>query len=307
MRCRTAFIRILAVGAVFSGLTACSTFVPTPESLGEQSSGFGYVPLDGLPVDHSMDADSCKEWSGKPQYKNLFASLPDTTIRYAVASVDQSGGLTFGPIKVTAKNRSYRAVLDYVNADVMPVDFLVKARMGSEIVALSDVRPGSVPEGYEVALVDERMSRPDQGGSVITFPIYVGIGMRMTADITALESGLPLFSLGAIGVEAQQQNLVGTLTVQTIGVSGGKVAAGLPLPSKLDQTTVENGLLSMGATRALLYQEGADGDGIHRTPRVVGLYSPIGADPVLVNAIYSELAKKRPKWPRPCKEVASRN
>jgi hypothetical protein len=125
--------------------------------------------------------------------------------------------------------------------------------------------------------------------------------MRLSADITALEGGVPLISLGAIALEAQAKRLTGTLTVQSIGVTGESIATSLPLPSKLDQTTIENGVLSIGSTRAVLYRDGASSSSIVRTARVVGMYSPIGSDPALVNAIYSELSRERPRWARPCK------
>jgi hypothetical protein len=36
---------------------------------------------------------------------------------------------------------------------------------------------------------------------------------------------------------------------------------------------------------------------------VVGLYSPVGSDPRLINAIYSELSRERPPWQHPCKRL----
>ena len=72
-----------------------------------------------------------------------------------------------------------------------------------------------------------------------------------------LKSGIALTSLASIAAEAQRRALRGTLTVQTLGIAGKGIATALPLPSKLDQTTVENGILALGTSRSMLY--GADG------------------------------------------------
>ena len=117
--------------------------------------------------------------------------------------------------------------------------------------------------------------------------------MRLAADIRALKSGIALTSLGAIAAEAEASALSGTLTVQTLGISGKSIATTLPLPSKLDQTTVENGIMALATARAIIYSD--DGD-VYTVPRVVGLYSPVGSDPRLINAIYSELARSNAWW-----------
>ena len=79
----------------------------------------------------------------------------------------------------------------------------------------------------------------------------------------------------------------------------------LPLPSKLDQTTIENAILSIGTMRASLYAADLDDGSVYLQPRIVGLYSPIGGDPLFINAVYSELSKQRPRWLAPC--VTRRN
>lgn len=316
----TVFLIFLAgcttIGAAKTGL---------PTTLGEQTSGYGYIPLDGLAIDQTLESDSCKGWrryssnknlsmfstandlggerAGADPFKPLLETLPDISVRFAVAGFDSSGGLTFGPAKITSKYSTYRAVLDYVNVDAIPVSLWITAFKNSVPVKLSDARGNSVKiDAYE-AKVQPRNTEtksPHAESELVTIPVYVGVGMRLTADVTALEGGIPLISLGAIGLEAEAKRLTGTLTVQTIGITGESVAASLPLPSKLDQTTIENGILSIGSNRAVVYRDQSKGNGITITPRVVGLYSPIGSEPALINAIYSELSRERPQWARPC-------
>ncbi len=309
-------------------ISGCTTFGGyLPSTPGEKASGYSYIPLDGLAVDQKSYADSCKrlmEKRNEQQSYNLMEydflpikdSFPDISVRFAVGSFDTNGGLVYGPAKVTEKYKEYRAILDYVNVDEMPVTFWITTF--SEGRSLS---PGMVgiyrkinryEEGriltYKVKLAVEYddegnpsdIPQPDPNSEEVTFPVYVGIGMRLSADIQAIEGGATLTSLGAIGLEAQAKHLTGTLTVQTIGISGENIGSSLPLPSNLDQSTIENAILAIGSIRAVMYSANNQSNQLF-TPRVVGLYSPIGSAPALINAIYSELSKTRPGWPRPCK------
>ncbi len=319
-------MRRLLVAVFLLFLAGCTTVGTLPPTLGEQASGYGYIPLDGLAVDQTLESDSCKGWrqysskqergmfstpndfggerAGSDPFKPLLETLPDISVRFAVAAFDSYGALTYGPAKITSKYNSYRAVLDYVNVDAIPVSLWITAFQKSEPIKLSDARGnGAKIDAYEVKVQfrDAPPMPPHSGKSeLVTLPVYVGVGMRLTADVTALEGGIPLISLGTIGLEAAAKRLTGTLTVQTIGITGESVAASLPLPSKLDQTTIENGILSIGSNRAVVYRDQSKGKGITTTPRVVGLYSPIGSEPALINAIYSELSRERPQWARPC-------
>lgn len=316
------------MAALFFFLPGCSTMIgesrsDLPKTLGEMRSGYGYIPLDGLAIDSTLEADSCKPWriytesndrfstpsefkgekAGVDPFRPLMESLPDISVRFAVAKMDSSGALNFGPLKFTAKYGNYKAILDYINADAVPVVFWVKGYAKGRPIKPSIARAiGMKIDSYEVIMQKRsEVSAPkvDEYFDEVTFPVYVGVGMRLTADVTALEGKIPLVSLSSIGLAAESKKLTGTLTMQTIGIAGETAAVSLPLPSKIDQTTVENSLLAIGTNRIAIYKAGS-GNSVQMAPRVVGLYSPVGNDPLLINGIYSELSKKRPEWPRPC-------
>lgn len=306
-------------------------------SPGESASGYGYVPLDPLPIVDDSD-DRCAIDKAKPV--QLLRALPDLSIRFAVADFDANGSLNFGPSKITSEGNVYKAVLDYVNVDGVPVSFYIRKLVA--IAPSGKVEPhtlefqlgsGDRVVAYDVRLAKDLEQAAIQGMSVasaqgdiirmspisteevrknlgelswepVTIPTYVGIGLRLSADIRALKGGITLSGLGAIGAAADANGLSGTLTVQTLGVNGKSIAVALPLPSKLDQTTVESGILAIGSSRAILYTADDD-DVVTTTPRVVGIYSPIGSDPALINAIYSELSKYPPPWQRRCQAKAA--
>lgn len=304
----------------FSVLSSCASVGSRlPTTPGERATGFGYVPLDGLAVREALDARTCETHVGNQlkigTARPLLQDLPDLSVRFAVATLSGNGSLSFGPAQITAKGQTYRAVLDYVNVDAVPVVFYIRKfvrRDGREqaLRLSAQVDSPDVVVRYEAVIQPQATTQRDSAArealisgqefDEVTIPVYVGLGMRLSADIRALESGIALTSLGAIAAEAQQQGLSGTLTVQTLGISGKSVATALPLPSKLDQTTVENGILALGSSRAVLYGGDAASNDVIRTPRVVGLYSPVGSDPSLINAIYSELSRRMPPWSRRC-------
>jgi hypothetical protein len=324
----------LALVALGLATASCGTLRSmVPATLGEEASGYGYVPLDGLAVRPTLDDETCRPWrpstrntekgisaedveGGFDPYLPLLESLPDISVRFAVASFDASGGLAFGPAKVTVAGQNYRAILDYVNVDAIPVSFRIRVTKNGTDITLSQAGADKDKntlsyivrldrEASATGVASRTSTERGGGGELVTIPVYVGIGMRLSADIRALKGEVPLISLGAIGLEAQAKRLTGTLTVQTIGISGESVATSLPLPSALDQTTIENGILSVGSNRAVVYRTSSAGNGSAgstvTTPRIVGLYSPIKAEPAFINAIYSELSRERPNWPRPCK------
>jgi hypothetical protein len=314
---------------LLSGCSALAAGLPRAATPGEQSSGYGYIPVDPLPISHrpcdlvsSRPATDFEPWP-------VLKALPDFAIRFAVADLKASAGPTFGPVKITMKGQSYRVIMDYINADAVPVTLLL-TRLESDGISGApqrnapsrEIAPGRKVVGYiaELAPADPvstlrseagpklqaltrvpRLDEDDPNVERYTFPVYVGVGLRLSADVEARSAGVNLSGLSSIGLAAEAGKVAGTLTIQTLGVNGKSIAIALPLPSKLDQTTVENGILSMGGMRALLYAAAAsDTDSVNIQPRVVGIYSPVGSDPRLINAVYSLLARNPPVWVDRC-------
>lgn len=271
--------------------------------------------------------------SGDGDEAGLLAKLPDQTVRFAVGVVDQTKGtVTFGPVTLTSKGQNYQAVLDFIQSDAVPVQFWYRpigsgASAEKGFTTIVNARDPSIT-GYEVRtsiaqtidaqlrlqnpdkgdadlatmkaaqLAQEATDRRAEGFKDLTVPIYVGVGLRVTAYILSRSGGVSISGLSAIGADAEVNKLTGRLTVQSLGVTGKSIT--LPLPSKLDQTTIENAILSIGTMRASLYAADLNDGSVYLQPRIVGLYSPIGGDPLFINAVYSELSKQRPRWLAPC-------
>lgn len=301
-----------------------------PKSLGERSSGFGYIPLDGLTAIETLDPVSCgtEDQSDTDVVPMpIVQSLPDISVRFAVAAYTNEGALSWAPVQVTGKGQLYHAILDYVNVDEIPQTFwarkyvkTVKNEIQSRPI-LEALDSGDLVVGYDVrstepievtgsittsdtARYQSAINSPDALRAAVydelTIPIYVGIGVRLTADVQALQAGVALNSIGGIAASAERNALAGNLTIQTIGASGSTIATSLPLPNKMDQTTAENAIIGLATTRSRIYTSDGESNTVTRTPRVVALYSPVVADPRFVSAVYSQLAKKPPIWLHRC-------
>jgi hypothetical protein len=344
-------------------LEGCSS-LGLPRTLGEQASAYGYVPLDGLPVHTNPGSATCLDYTktppilkSPPPYVPLPQALPDISVRFAIANVNEGGNLSYGPAQVTVANQDYRAVLDYVSVDAVPEFFYIRKLSryyDRTLKQWSDPRPvdptQAIPAGsintYSVRFIDPKLIHPSQEKAeaaspaqmaladnhstarasliqqltgirvsdesseadalsrnnwyLVTIPIYVGIGTRLTADLHSLKGGLTITSLASIGASANGSRLVGRMSVQTIGVNSQTVAVGLPISSQLDQTSIESAILAVGNSRAEFYHMADNSGNAYPAVRVVGLYSPIGTDAALINGIYSELASANIQWARPC-------
>lgn len=311
--------RVTIFAAAAAALTACGHTSGVAPTVGEELSGNTYVPLDGLPIMQTRGHETCAD--NTLEHVDMLQALPDISVRFAVRSLESGAKGGFGPVAITVANQNYEAILDYVNNDAVPVTFAVQrivretvqldsgsepiTSLSTEFIHHDDESQTTVNFDAIVTSVngDRMISKEDieeteNTYTEVTFPIYVGIGLRVTANVTALQGGVNIAALGQIGAEADK--LSGNLAVQSIGINGTLIGGAIPTPNKLDQTTIENAILAIGSSRTAVYANINDGSRVNLTPRVVGLYSPIGSDPRLINAIYSALAETPPMWNRPC-------
>lgn len=316
-------MRVFVIGLFFL-LGACSANqigtqkkpADLPATLAERASGNAYIPLRGMPV-RQLPANSCFDWKdGKKvpnsQYKNAVSrdirmALPNMVTRFVVANTSVNGGISFGPVGVTAENSSYEAIMDYVNADttseVLWVGANVRRDEGTVTIAPSQIEPGDKILGYRVEqfhdsddVAANSTAKPQSfEGEDIAFTVIVGVGVRITAYINSIKGGVALNGFAGIGAKADGASLVGTLTMESLGITSKAVATALPIPSELDQTTIANSFTATGSIRAQIYDPETKVN-----VRAVGFESPIGASVSLVNAVTSELSRNRPQWHRPC-------
>ena len=94
----------------------------------------------------------------------------------------------------------------------------------------------------------------------------IGIGLRMTANVTTTETGINLGDLFAIGLAAQAGTLSGTLMVDVIGIDSKEITYLLPFQGEINKTTIQNTLQALATIKSEIY-----GDSTKVFPQVLSL------------------------------------
>lgn len=244
-------------------VSGCATTFPVPDTLGDpkNASNYGYHPLDPLPINLSNGT-----------FKPLDV-LPDETIRIAVGSVSGDGGIGFGPAKIGVEGKNYVVVLDYIKfgTDSLPVALSPKDAKGNRTATLA--------------------ASSTEANAIV--PVYIGVGLRLTANIIVKKGNVDLGSLFALGVAAKAEKISGTLVIQTLGVSGSEISGLIPMPGEISEATIQNAILALASIKAKMYDPKTT-----ISPRVVGVYNTLGGGEATINGFISSILERPIKFPR---------
>ncbi|WP_124453894.1 hypothetical protein [Burkholderia sp. Bp8992] len=223
----------------------------------------GYQPLDPAPV-------AVRPIGGKTaKPEDILNALPDETMRLAIGQIDTNGNVTYGPVSMSVENGRYVVTVDYIKSNTYPL-FVKKTDARSD----GSFRATFVSDGK---LAD------------LAVPVYIGVGLRVTATLNTTKAGVNLGNLIAIGAAAQASQLSGTLVVQTLGLTGENISTALPIPSDISLASIQSAIQALGTMKAKLY----DTSKTHVEPRVVGVYNNIGASTnETINGIISGVLAK---------------
>lgn len=274
------FFRYLNFLGLITVLASCSATrdARTPGDI-QNAKKYGYHPLDPLPV---------KVISSDPRNpltnERILQSLPDETMRLAVGEFKTDVGLTFSTATTGYKGNSYVVILDYIkfNTQSFPVQLEPISDSGKDGVRATIISSEPV-QGETEEMAFERAEKVAQA----VVPVYIGVGLRLTANITVHKGEVNLGNLFALGAAASAEKISGTLVVQTLGLSGEAVTAALPMPSEINATTIQNAILALGTIKANIYDNSTKVN-----PRVVGVYNNIGGGAETINSFISSLLLK---------------
>jgi hypothetical protein len=259
----SAIPKIASVAVCCVLMNGCTSFrVPTPGEQARNDNSFGYKPIDPIPIKVSPFNSSAS---------NILQILPDETMRLAIGTKQGSVGVTYGPANIGYAGSNYLVTLDYIKYTTMPLGLMkTPSAVGTKIA-----------EVYSLATNNQS---PD-----VIVPAYVGVGVRLEANISVNQGSVNLGSLTAIGVAAQAGNISGTLLVQSLGMSGQAVSSAITIASDINPTTIQNALVAMGTIKSKVYDAGSS---ITIMPRVVGIYDDIGGGASTMNGIIASLLEK---------------
>ena len=145
--------------------------------------------------------------------KEIRERLTSTETFVTVEKYDASGRVGYLPLEAKASKGRYKITFDYVN-------FTIK-----------DITVNSNP----VKVIQGR----------------VGVGLRITADLTTSSSGVDLRNLIPIAFAVQENKAVGQLKFLAYGISNDKVASLTPTNAVLDVSSVQKAIEAIATVRVL--------------------------------------------------------
>lgn len=210
--------------------------VKAPETPAELRQGptYSYRPLDPL------DARLARPEQVPVTNCRILELLPDETMRFAVGQVDTSGKVSYGVASAGVQGHRYVVVLDYM-----------KSTTFQHPKPVADVSATGVRSA----------------------PTYVGIGLRLSANLVVHKGSVDLGSLLALGMAGESNQVSGSLMLQTLGVSGPSISAALAIPSDISTASIQAALVSIGTIKSKIYDADTD-----ISPRVIGTYDVFGPE-----------------------------
>ena len=264
------YLSFLATTLILMTGCSLSKHMPKATTIGDPTNAYsyGYQPIDPLPVSYGIDSGQGKimmsSYGAKIPNKRIMESFPDETMRLAIGELDGKGNISFASSKYGYAHSSYIVILDYIKFDTKTLP----------VVVLKD--------SLNRVLDFKRSATPGESDAII--PVYIGVGLRFTANITVNEGSVDLGNLFALGLAAESKKVTGTLIIQTLGISGKDISSLIPMPSQINTTTIQNAIMSLASIKAKIYEDDAE-----LTPRVVGFYNNLGGGQNIVQKFISNV------------------
>lgn len=311
----------LFLGLGIIGLTACSSTgsnsaLSFGKTYAEEQAAFTYVPLEPTLV--KMTCAQREDTCNNLTKENLLNGLPDNSVRLATRKISGKGNLDVGFIgaSVGTEGSTYDVIIDFVNTQTVNVQFLgywqgferdkktgkITDRIRNEAGQKTFIERPINTDGtvWKLVILDrlglQNENKLTDGGAsflqdsnpnenLFNIPTYLGIGLRLKATVTVTKGNVDLSNLVSIAAAVEADKASGTLSVQTIGVTGKTPRESLQLLNKIDDTTIQSAIQSLASIKASI-----DGTGTTITPRVVGIQNTIGVDSSGINILHSYLA-----------------
>lgn len=290
----------------------------------EQRAGFTYVPIEPLKV----DITSSDIGTRKLTKNDILYALPDNSVRIASRKISGFGTTDIGTIGVNTgyAGNSYEVIIDYVTTETVNVRFKgywqsFDTNKFGEII-LRDNKKKSfyqrpintkasgecTPENKEGCgttwkLIITAIEHPNKEDEYIylennpvtvveetpfNIPVYIGLGLRIKANVTIIEGSIDFTGLGAITTAVEKGEASGSISVQTIGVTGPAPRMNLKMINEITENTVIDQIQTLASVKTAI--EGSD---TIISPRVVGFHNTAGMDTHGINIVHGLLAQHK--------------
>jgi len=158
--------------------------------------------------------------------------------------------------------------------------FVSFAQSEKDFVALSD-SVGEAAAAQLFAKINKNLDdpiehKPITGGRDdrrFFVPVYIRVGVRMRFEVEVLGNSVNLSEFTTFGAQASRNQIRGTVTLQTLGLSGPDVADRLPVPLEISESSIPAVMQTLASIFSKIYDNNEDG-GVHVRPQVIGFESP---------------------------------
>ncbi|MGA8853355.1 MAG: hypothetical protein WB492_04180 [Christiangramia sp.] len=225
----------------------------TPGKVMEEGKSFenfrGFKPVD--PTEFSDNILIVQDGAIKSRDLKLLSSeetlgfLNNETVLVSIGQITSEGKIAYIPFAMSRKNTSYKVTMDYMKY----------ATLGQE----------------------------DEQNNFIGYK-RVGVGLRLISLITTAEAGINISDLYSIGLAAKAGKLSGTLMIEVIGIKSKDVTTLLPLPSEINQTTIQNAMQALATIKSKIYDEETK-----LYPQVMAIKVDESARNIIVDNVSSEI------------------
>ena len=240
----------------------CKTTAPITAGDPIDAVSYGYQPLDPLPVDVRINNKVIDPLTERAAILN---ALGDETMRIVIGEVEGAGQISYGSSKMGYEGRSYVVVIDYMKFQTYPK--LFRYSQDSAAVKIYTLIE-QVPDGK---MIKQRF-----------LPMYIGVGLRLSANIKVNKGSVDLGNLFLLGMAAQENRVTGSLVIQTLGISGDKITDLLPMPTEISPTAIQNAITALATIKSKIH----DAD-TRISPRTIGFYNVLGGGKETVSDLIS--------------------
>lgn len=210
---------LLYLSILFASIQGCSTQKSILETGKPYEIFRGFEPTD--PTEYAETVPIVID--GKIVFKEIkllsteqmLSFLNNETVLVSIGQFTAEGGISYSPITISSKGSSYKITMDYMKSATLPV----KDSLNENIIGLR----------------------------------RVGVGLRLISLITAFEAGINIGDLSSIGIAAKTGKASGTLMVEVIGIKSKDVTTLIPLPSEINQTTIQNAMQALATIKSKIY------------------------------------------------------
>lgn len=151
-------------------------------------------------------------------YKHrILQFLPNEAVYVTITKIDTEGSISYGPASVSVSKGQYTVTLDYAK--------------------------------FTTLKVYDGTSESCDGFA------KVGVGLRVTANIKTNKSNLDIGNLFGLGLAAKREKLLGTLSVDVIGLESPEITTIIPLPSEISPSSIQTVLQAIATIKSKIYDE----------------------------------------------------